>query len=89
VFLADLNEVGSTGVARLAALTKQIPGSAIVLLGLRTTPQLRRDALAAGASEFVGMDEGSDALLATIRRVAAQVKPSIASIEAVEGSKAD
>jgi hypothetical protein len=68
VILVELNEVGFTGVARLAALSEQIPGSAIVLLGLRTTPQLSKYALAPGATEFVGMDEGSDALLAAIGR---------------------
>ena len=70
VVLMDVAMPGMDGMAATTALRRLDPHSAVVILTLADSPEARATAEALGAAAFVGKHEGTEALLAAIRRAA-------------------
>ncbi|NLH06631.1 MAG: response regulator transcription factor [Chloroflexi bacterium] len=66
--LMDVEMAGMDGVTTTRELCAAHPGCKVIIVTIHDTEAMRRDALAAGASDFVSKQEPFDALLAAIRR---------------------
>jgi DNA-binding NarL/FixJ family response regulator len=76
VVLMDIAMPGMDGIEATAALHREVPQSAIVILSISDDLQTREQALAAGAVAFVEKRGATDALLSAIRLTARQAGQS-------------
>lgn len=74
VVLMDIEMPDMDGLQAAESLRMLLPGVAVVMLTIYDNEAMRAKAAQAGAASFVGKHEPSDALLAAIRRSAAQAK---------------
>ena len=70
VVLTDIKMPNMDGIAATAALQKIMPEAKVVILTIYDNETVRTQALAAGASAFVGKHEPAEVLLEAIHRVA-------------------
>jgi two-component system response regulator DesR len=71
VVVMDVRLSGVDGIAVTRQLRRELPACRVVILSLYGDPETRRRAEQAGAAAFVAKHDMHEALLATIRRVAA------------------
>jgi DNA-binding NarL/FixJ family response regulator len=71
VVVMDLRMRAMDGITATRQIHSRIPGIRVVVLSLQDDAATRNAATEAGADAFVGKQEGSEALLAKIRQVAA------------------
>lgn len=75
VVVIDLLMPGMDGIQVIHLLRAAVPVSSVLAFSIRDELAVRRAAAAAGATAFVGKQEGPDRLLAAIREVAARRPP--------------
>ena len=73
VVVLDLRMSGLDGLGATRELIVREPGARIVILSLQDDSNTRREALASGATAFVGKQEGIGRLFEVIRAVAADL----------------
>ncbi|MBI5879830.1 MAG: response regulator [Chloroflexi bacterium] len=70
VVLMDINMPGMDGIAASEQITRQVPGTQIVIMSVQAEPDYLRRAMLAGAREFLIKPFSSEQLANTIRAVA-------------------
>ena len=76
VVVLDLRMRGLDGLAAAKELALTEPSSRVVILSLQDDSGTRREAIASGASAFVGKQEGIARLFEVIRSVAGRAEAS-------------
>ena len=76
VVLMDIQMPVLDGIAATAALRREVPQSAVVILSIANDAQTRGQAQAAGAVAFVEKRGETETLLSAIRQAAAQAGKS-------------
>jgi len=75
VVLMDMTLPDMDGVQATLAITAQAPGSAVIMLSVQSDPELLRQAMLAGAREFLVKPFRFEELIEAVRRVAQLARP--------------
>lgn len=78
IVLMDINMPGMDGIATVEALTREVPGTQVIMMSVQSDADYLRRSMLAGAREYLIKPFTSDELSASIRRVyalAQQMRP--------------
>lgn len=88
VILMDMTLPDMDGIQATLEITAQAPGSAVIMLSVQSDPELLRQAMLAGAREFLVKPFRFEELIEAVRRVAQLARPvtTVAAPAPVQGS---
>jgi DNA-binding NarL/FixJ family response regulator len=69
VVITDIKMPNLGGIAAIEAIRELAPTSKVIILSIYDNPDMRAQALSAGADEFVAKQDQPDELLAVVRRL--------------------
>ncbi len=69
VIIMDINMPDMDGLQATSIITKQVPTAAVIIMSVQNDPDYMRQALRAGARDFLGKAANMDELYSTIRTV--------------------
>lgn len=70
IVIIDLKASGTEGITTAGCICSSIPQCQVLIVSMQDDAATRATAIAAGAADFVGKQEGSDRLVEAIRTVA-------------------